>query len=151
MEKIRMYLARRKYLKKGTTCKLYRNIYVVCDDFRIVITMTPDKVGYVSLHNGGGFVVKMEFKYTTDNVNWKTSKQTDSFPLGKTKKVDPGDLGVPDGSTIILKAIVVAGKDNEAQQQFIYEKGNPATAAYTITGTTLSNTLGLIGIQLTAH
>jgi hypothetical protein len=46
-----------------------------------------------------------------------------------------------------LKAIVVAGKDNEAQQQFIYEKGNSQTAAYTITGTTLNNTLGLIGIQ----
>lgn len=111
-----------------------------------------DKVGHVSLHNGGGFVVKMEFKYTTDNVNWKTSKQTDGITLGKTKTVDPGDLGVPNGSIIILKAVVVAGKDNEAQQQFIYEKGNQATAAYTITGTTLNNTLGLIGIQqLTTH
>jgi hypothetical protein len=79
--------------------------------------------------------------------NWKTSKQTDGIKLGKTKTVDPGDLGVPDGSIIILKAIVVAGKDNEAQQQFIYEKGNSATAAYTITGTTLNNTLGLIGLQ----
>ncbi|HII91769.1 MAG TPA: hypothetical protein HA262_06260 [Methanosarcina sp.] len=112
--------------------------------------MMTDKVGYVSLHNGGGFVVKMEFKYTSDGVNWKTSEQTDGITLGKTKKVDPGNLGVPNGSTIILKAIVVAGKDNEAKQQFIYEKGNPATAEYTITGTTLNNTLGLIGIQQVA-
>jgi hypothetical protein len=92
----------------------------------------------------------MEFKYTSDGVNWKKSEQTDGITLGKTKKVDPGDLGVPNGSTIILKAIVVAGKDNEAKQQFIYEKGNPATAEYTITGTTLNNTLGLIGIQQVA-
>ena len=106
-----------------------------------------DKVGHVSLHNGGGFVVKMEFKYTTDGVNWKTSNQTDSFPLGKTKNVDPGDLGVPDGSIIKLKAIVVAGKDNEAQQQFLYDKGHSVTAEYTMTGTTLNNTLGLIGLQ----
>jgi|GEM_PF-1491357 len=126
--------------------QLHGKIYVVYNDFRILIIMT-DKVGYVSLHNGGGFVVKMEFKYTTDNVNWKTSNKTGDITLGKTKKVDPGDLGVPNGSIIILKAIVVAGKDNEAQQQFIYEKGNSQTAAYTITGTTLSNTLGLIGIQ----
>jgi hypothetical protein len=109
--------------------------------------MSIPKVGKFSLHNGGGFVVKMEFKYTDEDGHSGTSHTSDGITLGKTKTVDPGDLGVPNGSLCTLVAIVVAGKDNEAQQSFMYEKGNPDTAAYTITGTTLSNTLGLIGIE----
>ena len=109
--------------------------------------MPLHKVGKVSLHNGGGFVAKMKFKYTDTEGQSKISKRTGDITLGKGRTVDPGELGVPDGSPIILQAFVRWGKDNEAGQQFMYEKGNAETAAYTITGTTGSNTLGFIGFQ----
>jgi hypothetical protein len=67
--------------------------------------------------------------------------------LGQTKDVDPDKLGVPDGSIISLYVFVVWGTDNEARQSFIFQKGSPVTANYTITGTTLSNTLGLISVE----
>jgi hypothetical protein len=101
-------------------------------------------IGRVSLHNGGGFVVSMLFSYRDDDGDLITSKPTEKFALGSTQKVDPGDLGVPNGSRITLKVIVEGGNDNISRQEFVYERGNPMTAAYTVTGTTLNNTLGLI-------
>jgi hypothetical protein len=61
--------------------------------------------------------------------------------------VNPDQLGVPDGSIISLYVFVVWGTDNEARQSFIYQKGSNVTAKYTITGTTLNNTLGLISVD----
>jgi hypothetical protein len=94
--------------------------------------LTEQKVGHVSLHNGGGFVVRMMFRYRDADGNYRESHQ--------------GVLGVPNGSLITLKAFVVWGSDNIAQQEFVYEAGNQ-TAKYTITGTTLINTLGFIGFE----
>lgn len=105
--------------------------------------MDLEKVGSFSLHNGGGFVVKIQFKYL-DGDTWKYSKKSGDITLGVTKKADPGDYGVPNGSPIRLKAVVVAGKDNVANQQFIYDNSYSETADYLITGTTLNNKLGLI-------
>jgi hypothetical protein len=48
---------------------------------------------------------------------------------------------------ISLYVFVVWGTDNEARQSFIFEQGSKVKANYTITGTTLSNTLGLINID----
>lgn len=109
--------------------------------------MALHEIGNVSIHNGGGFVVRMQFKYTNEDGNVETSEHGGDVTLGFTQKIDPGVLGVPDGSPVILNAIVVWGKDNEAQQEFMYIKDNQVTAAYTITGTTLNNTLGFIGFQ----
>ena len=104
----------------------------------------------MSLHNGGGFVVKISFDYVKENGDKNRSASGDSFPLGQTKTEDPGDLGVPDGAVVWMHADVVAGKDNVASQGFIYQQGNNQTAEYTITGTTLSNTMGLIGVTVSA-
>lgn len=104
-------------------------------------------VGQISLHNGGGFVVRMQFKYSDDDGNLITSKSTEDILLGAMEQIDPGDYGVPSGSFIRLKVIVEAGNDNIANQELIYEKDNLIKAAYTITGTTMSNTLGLIGFD----
>jgi hypothetical protein len=108
--------------------------------------LTEQKVGHVSLHNGGGFVVRMMFRYRDADGNYRESHQGGDITLGFTQKVDPGVLGVPNGSLITLKAFVVWGSDNIAQQEFVYEAGNQ-TAKYTITGTTLINTLGFIGFE----
>jgi len=105
-----------------------------------------DQIGKVSLHNGGGFVVKIEFEYMASDGTRKTSKTGSDITLGRTQTVDPGSLDVPNGAVIWLKANVVAGKDNTASQGFLYESGNGSTANYTITGTTLSNTMGLINV-----
>ena len=63
---------------------------------------------------------------------------------GKLRNSTRATMGVPEGATFWSYVFVIWGYDNEAKQGFIYGKGNPETAAYTITGTTLSNTLGLI-------
>jgi hypothetical protein len=111
---------------------------------KMVINMAIPKVGKFSLHNGGGFVCRIMFNYMDDSGHSNTTGQSGDILLGQTKVVDPAELGVPNGSIVTLKAFVVWGTNNTAQQSFVYEKGNPAIAKYTITGTTLDNTLGLI-------
>ena len=106
--------------------------------------MDLETVGNVSLHNGGGFVAKIQFKYY-DGDDWKDSKKSGDITLGATEKADPGDYGVPNRSHIKLKAFVVAGKDNVAKRELIYDNRSDETAEYVITGTTLNNKLGLIG------
>ena len=106
--------------------------------------MAMTTVGKVSLHNGGGFVARQMFTYLNENGEKVASSSSGDVLLGQTQEFDPGDYGVPDGATFWSYIFVVWGTDNEARQGFIYGKNSPKTAAYTITGTTLSNTLGLI-------
>jgi hypothetical protein len=103
-------------------------------------------VGKFTLHDGGGFNVGISFDYLDSNLQKLRSQTGPSFPLGQTGSADPGDLGVPNGSTLWLHADVVWGTDNVAAQGFVYESGDSSTANYTITGTTLNNTLGLISV-----
>jgi len=105
-----------------------------------------EQIGKVSLHNGGGFVCKIEFEYIKDDGTRVTSKTGGDLLLGQTQTVDPASLGVPSGVTIWLKANVVAGKDNTATQGFAYVSENPSVANYTITGTIWDNTMGLINV-----
>jgi hypothetical protein len=106
--------------------------------------MAMKQIGKFKLHNGGGFVARGEVAYLDDNGEKHLSGNAGDITLGRDGIIDPGALGVPDGSIVSLYVFVVWGTDNEARQSFLYQKGNPATASYTITGTTLSNTLGLI-------
>jgi hypothetical protein len=109
--------------------------------------MAITKIGKFTLHNGGGFVARGEVAYLDDNGEKHLSGNTGDILLGQTKDVNPGDLGVPEGSIISLYVFVVWGTDNEARQSFIFQKDSRTTANYTITGTTLSNTLGLISVD----
>jgi hypothetical protein len=109
--------------------------------------MAMKEIGKFSLHNGGGFVARGEVAYLDDNGEKHLSGSAGDLTLGVTYDVDPGNLGAPDGSIVSLYVFVVWGTDNEARQSFIYKKGASATAKYTITGTTLSNTLGLISVD----
>ncbi|UVE67475.1 hypothetical protein L2Y90_25425 [Burkholderia pyrrocinia] len=109
--------------------------------------MAMTQIGKFTLHNGGGFVARGEVAYLDDNGEKHLSGSAGDILLGQTKDVDPDKLGVPDGSIVSLYVFVVWGTDNEARQSFIYKKGLQVAANYTITGTTLSNTLGLISID----
>jgi hypothetical protein len=104
------------------------------------------KIGKMSLKNSGGLVIRIQFSYLDDEGEKKLSKQTGDITLGRTETVDPADLGVPDGSMVYMHAFVVWGTDNEAKRAFTYEKGNTTTAHYNISGTTLSNDLGLVEV-----
>ncbi|MFL5283021.1 MAG: hypothetical protein ACJ8AW_19010 [Rhodopila sp.] len=109
--------------------------------------MAMSKIGKFTLHNGGGFVTRGEVAYMDDNGEKHLSGNSGDILLGQTKDVNPNQLGVPDGSIVSLYAFVVWGTDNEARQSFILESGSQKVANYTITGTTLSNTLGLISVE----
>ena len=109
--------------------------------------MPMQKIGKMSLKNSGGFVARIQYSYLDDEGNKQLTKQSDDITLGFTKTLDPGDLGVPEGSMVYMHVFVVWGTDNEAKRSFIYEKGNPTTAHYNISGTTLSNDLGLTDIS----
>jgi hypothetical protein len=108
--------------------------------------MPLQKVGKMSLKNSGGFVTRIQYSYLDDDGEKKLSRQTGDITLGRTETVDPGDLGVPDGSMVYMHAFVVWGTDNEAKRAFQYEKGNTVVAHYNISGTTLSNDLGLVEV-----
>lgn len=109
--------------------------------------MPMQKIGKMSLKNSGGFVARIQFSYLDNDGNKQLTKQSGDIPLGQTKTVSPGDLGVPDGSMVYMHVFVVWGHDNEANRAFLYEAGNVSVANYNISGTTLSNDLGLTGIS----
>ena len=105
--------------------------------------MPLQKIGKMSLKNSGGFVARIQFSYLDDEGEKKLTGQTGDITLGFTSTVDPGDLGVPDGSMVYMHVFVVWGYDNEAKRAFLYEKGNTSVAHYNISGTTLNSDLGL--------
>lgn len=106
-----------------------------------------DIVGKFTIHNGGGFVCRGKAKYEDGDNDVTTDQETGDILLGQTQEYDPGDLGVPDGARMTIYVDVVAGSDNAGRHHFTYQKGNPHKGDYVITGTTLDNFLGLIGIS----
>ncbi|MCA6219303.1 hypothetical protein [Photorhabdus antumapuensis] len=109
--------------------------------------MTLQEVGKMSLKNSGGFIARIQFSYMDGDGEKHLSNKGNDINLGATKTADPGDLGVPDGAMIFMHVSVVWGNDNEARQTFLYKKGSQSTASYVISGTTLSNDLGLIDVS----
>lgn len=109
--------------------------------------MPLQKIGKMSLKNSGGFVARIQYSYLDDEGNKQLTRQGGDITLGRTDTVDPGDLGVPDGSMVYMHAFVVWGTDNEAKRAFQYEKGNVSVANYNISGTTLNNDMGLVDIS----
>jgi hypothetical protein len=104
-------------------------------------------VGQFSLRNQGGFAVKLQFVYWDQSGNKIHVDGTGSYPIGQTKTAKPGDYGVPNGVLVSLYAFVVWGSDNEANQVFMYNSDSQVTANYTISGTTLNNSLALTSIS----
>lgn len=109
--------------------------------------MAMQKIGKMSLKNTGGFVACIQFSYLDDNGQKQLSSQSGDITLGFSKTEDPGSYGVPDGSVVWMHVFVVWGTDNESRQGFIYDSGSSATAQFNISGTTLNNDLGLVGVS----
>lgn len=103
-------------------------------------------IGQFSLFNQGGFVTKLQFVYWDSQGNKIHKDGTDGFDLGQKKTANPGDFGVPNGALVSLYAFVVWGSDNEAKQVFTYDSSSTVTANYTISGTTLDNSLVLTSV-----
>lgn len=112
-------------------------------------------VRYIKLQNSGAFVVKIKIEYikkhadkngnisySGDWESWHADGNRD-ICLGAERTVDLCDSNIPTGSQVMLKADVVWGKDNTADQMFIFDSKSANMAIYTIDGTTLDNDLTL--------
>ena len=104
-------------------------------------------IGNYYLINRGAFNVDAEVVYTTNSGQTYTTDSYGKKMAGQSITFDPGSNGnVQNGYTIKLKAAVQAGKDKTADESFEYESGNPNTANYAISRTTLFNTLKFLGV-----
>lgn len=109
--------------------------------------MSQQTVGNFALTNAGGFVAKIYFMYTPPgSSDMKRSSTGNSILLGQTGQDTPGQLGVPNGSTVYLYVDVVWGSDNHSGTGYLYDSSSGVTASYTISGTTLDNTLTFNGL-----
>jgi hypothetical protein len=104
------------------------------------------EIGRMSLNNIGGFVAKIQFKYIDEKGGEHWTGKTGGINAGQTKAADPGDMGVPDGCMVYLRAFVVGGYDRDASRGFRYKKGSPIVARYTVGGGTLNAGLGETGV-----
>jgi len=110
--------------------------------------MALHQIGKMSLKCSMFYVTaRVQFAYLDAKGDKQVSAQSDEVRLGEVKAVDPGDLNVPDGSTVFMHVFVLPGTDNEASRGFIYQKGSPQVANYEIKGETIENDLVLIGIS----
>ena len=105
--------------------------------------MPLQKIGKMCLKNSGGNVVRIQFSYLDDDGEKKLTRQGRDITLGYSPTEDPGDFGVPNGSTVYMHVFVIWGIEREAEQAFVYEKGNTSVARYTFTSTAISSTLTL--------
>jgi hypothetical protein len=110
------------------------------------------EVGRLSLRNSTAAVLHFHISYLRDNGVWdrvRAATSPNDILVGQTRTVDPGASGIPDGSVVRVYSDVRGGiggaANKEAAEHFIYRAGNPRTASYTHTGTTLGNTLTFNG------
>ena len=93
-----------------------------------------ENIRYIKLKNKGGFVAKITVQYKgkhTDehgnvsyDAEWK-SWHSDGYRdicAAAERTVDLTDSDIPDGSQVRLKAVIVAGRDHTASEQYIYNK-----------------------------
>lgn len=106
-----------------------------------------EKIGKLSLKITGAFIGKIQFSYNDGSGGQnKLSTTSSNILVTQTKMVDPGDLGVPNGSIITLIMVVVVGKDHTASDSFEYESGSSITAQYEGSGTLFGTNLKLISV-----
>lgn len=98
------------------------------------------------LTNNGGFVARIYCEYRNPGSStWSQVKCTGDITLCRSKTVELGEHGVPDGATVRIIAFVVSGADKTGSEEFTYQKGCNAVAQYKIKGTTLINSLSYEG------
>src|SRR5690242_16084427 len=100
--------------------------------------MALEKIGKISLKNQGGLICTIRMTSLDENNEKHLSTEgSEAIAPGQMKTVDPGECGITDGTVISLYASVAWGKDNESKEYFLYEKSNPHTVSYHISGTLL--------------
>ena len=104
-------------------------------------------VSKVSFTNDLGVIATVSFIYLDENNEWKHSASSGEVTAGMKKIIDPGTLGVPDGSKFSVNVHVFAGPDVQGKEFFLYQSGNEPTATYILTGSVLNIELKFIGIQ----
>lgn len=107
------------------------------------------KVGHVEVHDTGVYIANSLFNYKIDGNNWKKSAHSENQTVNHTYKMDPGSapFHVPNGARIIYEFTVVAGYGKKAMEEFTYEQGNPNTASYAISGTSLKSKIHFNGVR----
>ncbi len=105
-------------------------------------------VGYLKLKNQGGFVVRMDFLSGTDTSSLeRNSGSRKAITLGYSETQSPGDYGVREGDICTVHADVEAGKDKQGTTYFVFRKESTQRANFIISGTTLDDELGFVGID----
>lgn len=122
-----------KYSIKGTTL----NNSLSFNGIKAMYTLIDEPIKEISLKNDGGFTVGIRINGGSNSYN------TDTFPIGKEKTVDLADVGgrIKDGDEVWLEAVVKLGTNATAKEHFIYKKESNKRASYSISGTTLNNSL----------
>jgi hypothetical protein len=107
------------------------------------------EIGFFSLKNEGVFDVFLEAVYSVNGgPNVRVGPTTAlGYPVNKSSTADLGKLGVPNGSVVSLYAIVVAGNNDQAKEQYVFQEGSSVTANYKITGITISPHLHLLSVE----
>lgn len=104
--------------------------------------MSNRTIGKVTLKCGGAFTCQLVIHYKAPGrSDWSSTSRSDKVSAGKSVTWYPMEHGVPAGSLVVLEAIVNAGKDKKASEQFLYQPGDLSSVSYEITGTTLINSL----------
>jgi hypothetical protein len=108
--------------------------------------MSLQKIGKMRLRSLNVAVARIQFSYLDNDGETKVSRQGKDITLGFSATEDPGDLGVPDGSTVHLNVWAPFDVDHEAKEAFEYEKGNSTIASYDVSGTALSKDIRLVDV-----
>ncbi|MDD3252146.1 MAG: hypothetical protein PHV18_06270 [Lachnospiraceae bacterium] len=111
-------------------------------------------VRYFKLHNTGGFVARIivhykeKYKspagiisYDAEWKNWESPNYSDICASSERTVDLKNDVNLKSGTLVKLRAYVMAGTDREAGEQYTYDEDSGKTAAYEISGTTLTSKL----------
>ena len=109
--------------------------------------LTPPSaiIGNVGLHQSAAVIAKLQFVYA-EGATWHHVDGTAELPVGSTVIVEPGEFGVPEGAQFQPYVFVVWGIDPQVQSVFTYKRNAPLTATFTLTGTTVLNSVTLDSI-----
>lgn len=105
----------------------------------------PKEICGFALKNSGGFVARIAVLYS-DGTNKRVAVGKDIL-LGQDRTLDFADVGIADGETVQLSVDIVLGMDPRAQQSYVARHSAKVRARYVVSGTTLHNDLGLIGVS----
>ncbi len=102
-------------------------------------------IRYFKLKNSGAFISRMKIEWTHMDGSHESRGTYEpngyhDICAGAERTIDMNEAGIPNNSTVKLKAVVVGGKD-KTSESYAYAATNSDTASYEISGTTLINKL----------